>query len=372
MDYIKIKLKNMNKKIIILHDTFLYKWGGERLILMMAKTLKADLASGFFSKGSFDLRKEWFKGKMISVSSEIFAKWLRHIKLKYSFLFRTNFLQNYDTVIFSGDSISAVRNCKKTTKKIYYCHTPPRYLYDLNTLYLWKIKWYLKPLFLFAFFVFRKTYERDIKKMDLILTNSINTQKRIKKFLWLESHVLYPPVDTKEFRYLETQDYYLSFARLSTVKRVDRIVKAFTQMPDKKLIVIYGQNDPQKQEIFDLAEWHKNIELLTLPENIWFTNYVGNAIATIYIPVDEDFGMSPVESMAAGKPVLGVDEWWLKESLIHKKTGYLISSKAEISDIIKWVEYLSKKQSLEMKQNCEKRAQEFWLEAFWEKLQNFL
>ena len=90
--------------------------------------------------------------------------------------------------------------------------------------------------------------------MDLILTNSINTQTRIKDFLGLESHVLYPPVDTQEFQYISTQDYYLSFARLSTVKRVDRIVKAFQQMPDKKLVVIYGENDPQKQEIFDLAE----------------------------------------------------------------------------------------------------------------------
>jgi hypothetical protein len=73
---------------------------------------------------------------MISVSSEIFKKGFRHIKLKIAFLFKTKFLKEYDTVIFSGDSISAVRNCKKTTKKIYYCHTPPRYLYDLNELYL--------------------------------------------------------------------------------------------------------------------------------------------------------------------------------------------------------------------------------------------
>lgn len=45
-------------KTLILHDTFLYKGGGERLILMMGKALEADIASGFFSPGSFDLRKE--------------------------------------------------------------------------------------------------------------------------------------------------------------------------------------------------------------------------------------------------------------------------------------------------------------------------
>ena len=362
----------MTKKTIILHDTFLYKWWGERLILMMAKALKSDLASGFFSEGSFNLRKEGFEWKMISVSSEIFKKGFRHIKLKFAFLFKTQFLKEYDTIIFSGDSISAVRNCKKTTKKIYYCHTPPRYLYDLNELYLWKVHKLARPIFKLAFYVFRKAYERDIQRVDLILTNSINTQKRIKKFLWLDSQVLYPPVDAKEFQYISTEDYYLSFARLSTVKRVDHIVKAFQKMPDKKLVVIYGENDPQRQLIFDLAEWHENINCITLPGNVWFTDYVGKCIATIYIPVDEDFGMSPVESMAAGKPVLGVNEGGLKESIIHEKTGYLISDKAGVDEIVSAVKFLDTAKCLEMKADCEKRAGDFGLQNFAEELKSYI
>ena len=87
------------KKNIILHDTFLYKWGWERLILMMAKALDADLASGFFSKWSFDLRKEWFKWEMISLTDEVFKKWFRHFKLKFAFLFKTKFLKNYEIKI---------------------------------------------------------------------------------------------------------------------------------------------------------------------------------------------------------------------------------------------------------------------------------
>jgi len=59
------------------------------------------LASGFFSKGSFDLEKEGFTGKKYAISSEIFAKGFRHIKLKIAFLFRTGFLRKYDTIIFS-------------------------------------------------------------------------------------------------------------------------------------------------------------------------------------------------------------------------------------------------------------------------------
>ncbi len=362
----------MQNKTIILHDTFLYKWGWERLIIMMWKVLGADIASGFFSEGSFDLRKEWFTWKMISVSSEIFKKWFRHLKLKWAFLFKTKFLKDYNIVIFSWDCISAVRNCTKSQKKIYYCHTPPRYIYDLNELYLKKINFLIRPVFKIGFYIFKTLYERDIKKMDLILTNSQNTKDRIKKFLWIDAEILYPPVDLKEFKYKWQWDYYLSFARLSTVKRVDRIVEAFKLMKDKKLIVIYGENDPQKQEVMELAKWYRNIEFITLPGNIGFTDYIGNSIATIYIPINEDFGMSPVESMSAWKPVVWVNEWWLKESIIDWKTGILIDSEAKIEDIINAVEFLTPEKCLEMKNDCEKRANDFSLEKFSERLNDLV
>ncbi len=360
------------KKTIILHDTFLYKWWWERLILMMAKSLNADLASGFFSKWSFDLRKEWFKWKMISISNEVFKKWFRHFKLKFAFLFKTNFLKDYETVVFSWDSISAVRNCSKNMKKIYYCHTPPRYLYDLKEIYIKKVPFLLRPAFLFVSYIFRKMYERDISKMDLILTNSINTQKRIKKFLWIDSKILYPPVDLDEFKFISQKDYYLSFARLSDAKRVDKVVEAFKKLPDKKLVIIYWENDPQREKIFDLAKDCKNIEFKTLPWNVGFTDYVGNCIATIYIPIDEDFWMSPVESMAAGKPVLWVNEGWLKETVIDKKTWVLIPEWAKIEDIIEAVEYLTSEKCLEMRKACEARARDFSLEEFKNKLINFV
>jgi glycosyltransferase involved in cell wall biosynthesis len=385
------------KKTIILHDTFLYKWGWERLIMMMWKALKSDIASGFFSAGSFDLRKEWFEWKMISLSSEVFKKWFRHLKLKYAFLCKTGFLRDYDNVIFSWDSISAVRNCKKDTKKIYYCHTPPRYLYDLHELYLKKVPLVLKPAFKIFCFVFKKLYESDIKKMDLVLTNSKNTQKRIKNFLWIDAEILYPPVDLELFKYLDQKDYYLSFARLSDAKRVDRVVEAFKQLPDKKLVVIYWENDPQREKIFELAAWYSNIEFKTLPGNVWFTDYVGNSIATIYIPIDEDFWMSPVESMSAWKPVLWVNEWWLKETIIppsipqgtiswvnsihldspckpggENSTWVLINPECKIEDIIDAVKYLTPEKCLEMKERCEERARDFSLESFEKKINEYI
>lgn len=360
------------KKTIILHDTFLYKWWGERLIMMMGKSLWADIASWFFSKGSFDLRKEWFSWEMISLTSEIFTKWFRHIKLKFAFMFKTSFLKDYENVIFSGDSISWVRNCNKNQKKIYYCHTPPRYLYDLHEIYLKKVPLIMRPIFKLACFIFRKLYENDIKKMDLILTNSKNTQKRIKNFLWIDSEILYPPVDLDLFKYIDQKDYYLSFARLADAKRVDRIVEAFKILKDKKLVIIYWENDPQKEKIFDLAKNYENIKFITLPGNVWFTDYIGNSIATIYIPIDEDFGMSPVESMSAWKPVIWVNEWWLKESIIHNKTWLLIDEKCSVDDIVKAVNFIDSNKALEMRIDCEQRARYFSIDSFREQLLSYL
>ena len=360
-------------KTIILHDTFLYKWGWERLMIMMQKALKSDLATWFISKGSFDLKKEWVNWKIIEISSEIFKAGLRHIKLKLAFLFKTKFLKDYDTIIFSWDCLSAVRNCSKNSKKIYYCHTPPRYLYDLRWEYLKKVKWYLRPAFEIISYVFKKMYENDIKKMDLILTNSINTKNRLKNFLWYDSNVVYPPVKLDEFKWVNQGDYYLSFARLSDAKRVDNIVKAFLKMPDKKLVVVYWENDPQKEKIFSLAKNAKNIYFKTFPWNIWFYECVWSCIASIYIPIDEDFWMSPVETMAAWKPVLGVNEWWLKESIIHKKTGYLIPEWWKPEDIIEAINnFLTPEKCLEMRENCEKRAKDFSYEEFEKQINKYV
>lgn len=340
--------------------------------MMMGKALHADIASWFFSAGSFDLRKEGFTGKIIPVSNEIFAKGFRHLKLKFAFLFKTKFIQDYDTVIFSGDCISAVRNCSQNTKKIYYCHTPPRYLYDLKQQYLEKIPFYLVPIFHVISSLFRWMYEKDLKSFDLIITNSRNTQNRLKHFTWFESQVLYPTVQLDGFNWWEQWDYYISVSRLSSAKRVDHIVQAFLKMPDKKLIVIYGVNDPQKQEIFHLAQDATNIEFITCPWNVGFADYVSHSIAWICVPIDEDFGMVPIESMAAGKPVLWVAEGGLKETIIDKKTWVLIPQWAAIDDIVSGVEYLSPERCLAMRADCEKRAGDFGLESFEKQLKNLI
>ncbi len=373
-------------KVLVLHDTFLYKGGGERLVLMIANALDADIASGFFSPGSYNLREQGFKWAMIPLMPQFFLHeftWmprkmafickngLRHFGLKWAFSMNVRKLRDtYDTVILSGDCLSATRHFEGK-KILYYCHTIPRYLFDQKEQYEQKVpKIILHPYRLLTS-LFRKAYLRDLGKIESLLTNSKNTQKRIKTFTGRDAEILYPPVDTEFFCPADTQqqkNYFLSFARLSSIKRVDRIVAAFQNMPEERLIITYGKNDPERQNIGKMTEGYANIEMRESPTDVELRELIRGAKATIYVPIDEDFGMSPVESMACGTPVIGVDDGGLRESIIDGKTGILIDPDCSPQDIINAVRAIPGKNITSW--FCVQRAADFDLKTFTKKLQN--
>ncbi len=375
-------------KTLVLHDTFLYRGGGERLVLMMANALGADIASGFFSSGSYNLREQWFQGEMISLMPNFFLHeftWLpkslafvlknglRHFGLKWAFSVNTrNLAEGYDTVILSGDCLSAVHNFKGKNI-LYYCHTIPRYLFDQKEEYEKKIPKIMLYTYQFMTSRFKRAYLRDLSQIENLLTNSSNTQKRIKNFTGRNAEILYPPVDTAFFKPGESPekwDYFLSFARLSSIKRVDRIVSAFQGMPDKKLIITYGKNDPEKNKIQEMTQGYINIEMRESPSDTELRELIRGARATIYVPVDEDFGMSPVESMACGTPVIAVNDGGLKESIIDGKTGILINSRCMPEDITEAVKRMDTFGDISLA--CIQRGADFSLIKFEQQLRTYL
>lgn len=350
-------MKYKDRKIIILQDYFLYKGGGERLAITLAKAIGADIATSFVAKDSFDPRK--FGVKTIELLSEgSFSKMpgIRHIKVQFAFLFKTLFLKKYDIVIYSGDCVSAIYNASGK-KNIAYIHTPPRHLYDNYEMRLRQYGFLKREIFRIFAIYNRLRFKDAVKRMDLLVANSKNVQNRIKKYLKLNSAIVYPPCDIKKFKWISQGDYYFSWARLYDVKRVDKIVEAFTKMPDKKLIV--GSGGPELDKIKKIAEGYENIKILDWISDKELLRLIGNCIATIYIPIREDFGMSPVESMSAGKPVIGVKEGGLKETIIDGKTGILMKSNFLIDDLVGSVKKLNKEKAYSMRVDCENRAKEF-------------
>lgn len=387
-------------KIAVFHDAFLYRGGGERLVTLMAKWLDADLISGFFSEWSFIPEELGFSGTKIALGKPVFAKWIRHTILKNRFKKATKMLYEYDIVILSGNCLDILHNFQKTEKSpkiFYYCHTPPRYLFDLRGMYLAKIPGFLQGMVNRFFDSQAKKYISLLEKVDTIFTNSKNTHDRLLDFCKKESDIVYPPTDLTRFEFLsdeqitqkksyildliqknshknfgEDTNYYLSFARLAPAKRVNLVVDAFLAMPDKNLVFTYGKNDPMKDEILEKVKNAKNIFPIPAPSDSDFIGVIQCALANIYIPIDEDFGMSPVESMACGVPVIGVNEWGLKETIIEGKTGILLPKNIATNDIIDGVQKMDEATLKNMRNDSLIRAKEFSLESFIARLKSFL
>lgn len=374
-------------KTLVLHDTFLYRGGGERLVLMIANTLEADIASGFFSSGSYNLREQGFTWAMIPLMPQMFLhefRWmpkkvafickngLRHFGLKWAFAVNARKLaKDYDTIILSGDCLSAVHHFRDK-KILYYCHTIPRYLFDQKEEYERKVPKIMLHVYQVMTAIFKRAYLRDLGLIEKLITNSKNTQARIKTFTGRDADILYPPVDTSFFNpgSIPERGYFLSFARLSSIKRVDRIVTAFQGMPGEKLIITYGKNDPEKARIQSMVENSPNISMRESPSDTELRDLIRGAKATIYVPVDEDFGMSPVESMACGTPVIGVNDGGLRESIIDGKTGILINprcSPEDIQEAVKKIDTFG-----DISPACVQRGADFSLTQFEQKLRTML
>ncbi|WP_420963327.1 glycosyltransferase [Brucella sp. IR073] len=339
---------------VLFHDYFAIRGGGERLVLTLAHALDATLVHGYRTHETYDEADFPKRTRSLNFPSLLRRPGLRPLSLAAVFTLQRYDARRYAVRLFSGVAglFAAPRKSKRGIN-VFYCHTPPRFLYDQAAYYL-RGKSVLKRL---AAYAFECQYRRAVARMDIIVTNSQNTRARIRHYLGRESIVVHPPVETDRFSWRGQGDYYLSTARLTPLKRVDRIVEAFLAMPDKRLIVTSGGEELERLK--RLAANAPNIEFRGWVNDTELLDLVGNAIATIYLPVDEDFGMSPVESMAAGKPVIGVAEGGLLETVLPDETGVLLPPQFTQADLIAAVRSMTPAKAEAMRYACEARAKDF-------------
>lgn len=345
---------------MITHDYFDIRGGGERLVLTMAQALGADLLCGFRSAQSYPPSMFPDHTVELGLPGLLRRPGLRTAALAARFATSKRRVVPYNTRIFSGVSapFAAVRT--NGAKNIYYCHTPPRFLYDQRAHFSANVlKRRLGGLTLEHF---QRSYEAAVSRMDLIVVNSATVAERVEKFLGRQSVIVHPPCDLKAFQWLGQSDYYLSTARHSALKRVDAIIRAFAQMPEKRLVIASGGEDTKNLQ--QLAAGAQNISFTGWTSDRQLQELIGNAIATIYLPVDEDFGMSAVESMSAGKPVIGVAEGGLRETILHGQTGVLLPSDFKTEDLMNSVRALTPVRAKDMRSACVARAEHFSEERF--------
>jgi glycosyltransferase involved in cell wall biosynthesis len=313
-------------KNIILHDYFESLEGGGRLSSVLAQGLSMDLGYGFASN------KHPFINNLTQQNLNAYSiipLW-KQFKLARAFTNRTKFLESYATVIYSGFYTPLAIKNHLNGRNILYCHTPPRFIYDQKEFYFSRLPTALHPLLHSFINYLQPRYENAIANMDGLIANSENVAKRIQHYLGKPATVIYPPCDTQHFRWRGQKKYYLSMGRLDPLKRIDLIIKAFLKMPDKQLVITSGGTELQKLQ--KLANQAHNIHFTGWVDDTKLAKLVGESIATLYLAKDEDFGMSPLESMAAGKPVIGVAEGGLLETIIPNKTGFLLKPSLSASN----------------------------------------
>lgn len=229
-------------------------------------------------------------------------------------------LSNYDLILSSSSAVAKGVRTQKKQLHICYCHSPMRYVWDLQEQYLQDAGLNKGLKGLYAKYVLNKIKTWDIdnsKNVDFFIANSNHVAKRIKRIYNRESVVIYPPVDVDFFQLEEQkQDYYFTASRLVAYKKVQLIVEAFNDLPHLKLIV--AGDGPEFQKLKKIAK--DNIEFVGFVDYKKLKNLLQKAKAFVFA-AEEDFGIIPVEAQACGTPVIAFGKGGALETVIENETG---------------------------------------------------
>lgn len=355
-------------RIALIHD-YLKEFGGAERVLQVLHKIwpKAPIYTAFAVKNS--AAGKAFKNAKIIESK--FAPLIKHHSLYSPLRFLTPWiwqsfnLSFYDLVITSS-SWYITRGFKvgSKTKVICYCHTPPRWLYGFKTSVEWQRFWPVKVYGQILAHFLRLYDFKTAQKVDKFVANSRNVQKRIQKFYRRQSQIIYPPVTVEKIKQatqnIKPQDFYLIVSRVVGAKGIELAIKAAKKAGAKLKIV--GEAAGLSWLGKDLAKMKShNIEFLgRLKDEDLFKVY-GQAKAFLALAEDEDFGITPVEAMAAGRPVIAFRGGGYLESIKEGETGIFIND-LKVSTLSRVLKNFRMNQF--KKKDCLKQADKFSQKRF--------
>ncbi|HBT3294838.1 TPA: glycosyltransferase family 4 protein [Klebsiella aerogenes] len=253
-------------------------------------------------------------------------------------------VSSHDIILSSSHAVAKGILTGPDQLHISYVHSPIRYAWDLQHQYLFEsgldkgmkgflAKWMLHKVRMWDY--------RTANGVDHFIANSKFISRRIKKVYGREADVIYPPVDVDRFTLNENKDnYYFTASRLVPYKRIDLIVEAFSQMPEKKLVVIGDGSEMQKIK----SKACTNIEILGYQPNHVMEEHMRNAKAFVFA-AEEDFGITPVEAQACGTPVIAFGKGGALETIrpygVKDATGVFFDEQS-VASIIETVKRFEK------------------------------
>lgn len=316
-------------KIALVHDYIKEFGGAERVLRVLADMYpSAPIYTAFRVEGSScDIA---FSDRKIVESKWAFLikKWNLYSPLRFlaPLIWGAIDLSDFDLVITSCSSYFA-RGFKvgPNTKVVAYCHTPPRFLYGYETSVNLQKYWIVKIYAVIVNHFLRLFDLWSAQRVDKWIVNSKNVQQRVMKFYKKESEVIYPPVNVSDLieksKKIKKENFYLIVSRLVGAKGLIESAKAAKHLGFELNIVGEAVGFSGIKE--ELEKY--NVKLLGRVSDGQIEDLYARAKGFIALAKDEDFGMTVVESQAAGTPVIAYNGGGFRETVVDGETGILIN-----------------------------------------------
>jgi glycosyltransferase involved in cell wall biosynthesis len=262
-----------------------------------------------------------------------------------AYAFRRLNLRGYDIIISSASAEAKAVRAPKGALHICYCHTPTRYYWSHYHEYkkqpgFGRFNWLVRLLLPLFVGWMRRVDLAAVKGVDEFIANSHEVQGRIKKYYHRDSTIIFPPVETNRFipmQPVKKADFYLVVGRQIPYKRVDLAIRACNVL--ERPVVIIG-NGSEHEALVKIAG--PTVEFVTDADDHEIARYLRRAKAFIF-PAHEDFGIVPLEAMAAGTPVIAYGQGGALDTVKPGVTG-LFFKEQTIQAVVDAITQFEKKQ----------------------------
>jgi glycosyltransferase involved in cell wall biosynthesis len=236
-------------------------------------------------------------------------------------------LQDYDLVISASWGFAHGVLTGPHTVHVCYCHSPPRFLWEYHAYAARErlgrftragLSWQLAPLRLWD--------HASADRVDSHVATSRLVQGRIAKFYGKNSVIIPPPIDVSRFDVGQGPgDYFLMLMRLVGWKRPDIVVEACTRLGLELVVAGDGRDAAHLRRIAG-----PTVRFVGRVDDAGMRGLYANCKALI-LPSEEDFGITPLEAMASGRPVIAYGRGGVLDTVIPDKTGLLFTEQTAAS-----------------------------------------
>lgn len=367
------KIRSDDRKVAIVHDWLPLVGGAERVLEQL---LEIYPNAEIFTLFDFVSREDapFLIGRKIHTSNlQKFPRvhnYYRNLLPLLPYAIEQFDLRHFDLIVSSSSAVAKGVITSPDQLHVCYCHSPMRYAWDLQAHYLKHTGLSSGLRSTFIRYVLYKMRIWDVvssNRVDSFIANSSYISERIKKTYRRESTVINPPVNIDRFK-LESnkEDFYLAASRQVPYKRIDLIVEAFKQQPDKRLVVI--GDGPEHKKIKALAG--SNVQILGYQSDAVMVDYMRRAKAFVFA-AQEDFGILPVEAQACGTPVIAYGRGGARETVVDKRTGLLFEEQT-VESLIGAIERFERLQGEFNSASIQRHAASFSNARFRREIQNHI